>query len=123
MHIQFSKFIVVGIGNTLVSVVAYALLLLVGCPYLLAVVLAYAAALLLGYTLNRRWTFEAGDFARGELARYFTVQLLGLLINVAVVYALVQGMGADKLLAQAIALPVIAVVTFAGNRNWTFARD
>ena len=117
---QFLRFVLVGLANTLTSFVAYAALIALSTPYVAAVVLAYFAALAQGYTLNRRWTFKAGAAHLPGLAKYVTVQLTGLAVNLGLVIVLVEAVSTDRLLALALALPAVVVVTFAGNRYWTF---
>jgi hypothetical protein len=69
---QFARFLVVGVGNTVVSFVAYRLLLAVGTPYAVAAPLAFAVGTLNGYVFNRRWTFAARDTTRARVLGHFS---------------------------------------------------
>jgi putative flippase GtrA/SAM-dependent methyltransferase len=117
---QFAKFIVVGMSNTLISLVAYVLALKAGVPYLLASVAAFTLGALNGYSLNRVWTFRAGAFAPSGLLRYAVVQALGLIANAGLLAGLVEGTRLDRIVAQALVLPIVSVLTFALNRRWAF---
>jgi putative flippase GtrA len=117
---QFAKFIVVGLTNTVLSLVAYVLLVNAGVPYLLASVGAFVLGALNGYSLNRVWTFRAGAFAPSGLLRYATVQCLGLIANAGLLAALVEGVRFDRIPAQAVVLPIVSALTFALNRGWAF---
>jgi putative flippase GtrA len=119
--VQFVKFGIVGVSNTLLTFVIYTLLLKVfGVWYLLASAIGFAAGAVNGFLLNRRWTFRGhvGD-ARTPL-RWATVQTCGLGLNEALLYLWVDGIGFDKLLGQAFAIAVVTTTTFLANRAWTF---
>jgi putative flippase GtrA/SAM-dependent methyltransferase len=117
---QFVKFVVVGISNTLISLAAYVLAVRAGVPYLLASIAAFLLGAVNGYSLNRVWTFRAGAFAPSGLIRYAAVQGVGLAANAGLLAALVEISRLDRILAQALALPVASALTFALNRSWAF---
>ena len=54
MKQQFVRYLVVGVGNTLLSFIAYRLLLAIDTPYAVAALLAFAVGALNGYIFNRR---------------------------------------------------------------------
>ncbi len=53
--------------------------------------------------------------------RFFAVSVAALLINLAVLQALVAGTAMGELTAQAIAVAVAMPFNFLGNKLWTFA--
>jgi putative flippase GtrA len=119
--LQFMKFGVVGVSNTLLTFLVYTLLLKVfGVWYLAASAIGFACGAVNGFLLNRRWTFRGhvGD-ARTPL-RWTVVQGSGLGLNEALLFLWVDGVGLDKLLGQAFATAVVTIVTFLANRAWTF---
>jgi putative flippase GtrA/SAM-dependent methyltransferase len=117
---QFVKFVVVGISNTIISLVAYVLAVRAGVPYLLASIAAFLLGAVNGYSLNRVWTFRAGAFAPSGLVRYAAVQGVGLAANAALLVALVEISRLDRILAQALVLPIASALTFVLNRSWAF---
>lgn len=117
---QFVKFALVGVTNTGVSLASYALAVTAGVPYLPASIAAFSLGAVNGYSLNRIWTFWPGEFARSGLLRYAAVLGIGLAANTVMLLALVEGLRADRILAQALVLPLVAVMTFLLNRVWTF---
>lgn len=118
---QIVRFSIVGVSNTVLSWVLFALAIDVGIWYPAASAGAFAAGAINGYTLNRLWTFRAGKFHAGGFARYVVVQLIGLGINEAVLISLVEGAHLGRLLAQIVALVCVSAVTFLLNRQWAFA--
>jgi len=119
--LQFAKFGIVGISNTLLTFLVYTVLLKVfGVWYLAASAIGFAVGAVNGFLLNRRWTFRGhvGD-SRTPL-RWMVVQSCGLGLNEALLFLWVGAVGLDKLVGQALATAVVTVVTFLANRAWTF---
>src|SRR6478752_2327900 len=111
--LQFIKFGIVGISNTLLTLAVYTVLLKVfGVWYLAASAIGFAVGAVNGFLLNRRWTFRGhvGD-ARTPL-RWMVVQGCGLLTNLGLVYLFVEEISLDKLIAQACATVIVTVLTF-----------
>jgi putative flippase GtrA len=119
---QFARFCLVGMSNTVLSFVTFAIAVRAGAPYLIASCGAFALGALNGYTLNRAWTFRAGAFTFPGLARYVVVQAIGLGVNAGLLALLVEGLRLDSIPAQALVLPMVSVMTFSMNRKWVFAR-
>jgi len=119
--LQWLRFAAVGGSNTLLSWCLYAVLVRVGMHYLLASSLAFAFGALNSYVLNRRWTFRSRDRRLPEALRFGVVQCVGLGVDVCLLYALVQGVGIQHLIAQALVFPVASALTFLLSRNWAFA--
>ena len=118
--LQFGRFLVVGVGNTLLSFVTYTVLVLAGVPYWVAGPVGFAVGAVNGYILNRRWTFAARDTYRAR-ACYLAVQLAGLGATTGLLWLFVSGAGTDRIAAYALTIPLVTVATFTANRAWTFA--
>ena len=119
--IQFLKFGIVGVSNTLITFGIYTLLLKVfGVWYLAASAIGFIAGATNGFLLNRRWTFRGHVGDALTPVRWAIVQTCGLGLNLGLLYVLVHDAGVDKLLAQVFAQAVVTVATFAVNRAWTF---
>jgi putative flippase GtrA len=117
---QFARFLVVGLGNTVVSFVAYRLLLAAGTPYGAAAFLAFAVGAVNGYVFNRRWTFDARDTGRAR-ALYIGVQVFGAVSTSLLVVLFVHAAGMGRVGAYLLAAPPVTVCMFVANRLWTFA--
>jgi putative flippase GtrA len=119
--VQFIKFGIVGISNTLLTFAVYTLLLKVfGVWYLLASAIGFIAGATNGFLLNRKWTFA--DHVGDSLTpvRWAIVQGGGLGINELLLFLFVDSAHLDKLLAQAFATVFVTISTFFVNRAWTF---
>jgi putative flippase GtrA len=117
---QLTRFLVVGVGNTVLSFVVYRLLLALGTWYVIAAPLSFVAGAVNGYMLNRRWTFAARKSARGRVI-YVVVQGTGALAMSLLIVLLVRVVGTGKVGAYLAAIPPVTLCMFAANRFWTFA--
>jgi putative flippase GtrA len=119
--VQFVKFGIVGISNTILTFIVYTLLLKVfGVWYLAASAIGFIVGATNGFLLNRRWTFREHVGDTYTPLRWGVVQAGGLGIDEALLYLLVHDAHMDKLLAQGLATIVVTVTTFFVNRAWTF---
>jgi putative flippase GtrA len=120
---QLLKFGLVGGSGYLVNLAAFALLAgALDLHYAVAAVGAFCVAVTNNFLLNRHWTFDAGHGHAGfQAARFFAVSVAALLINLAVLDALVSATSLTELTSQAIAVAVAMPFNFIGNKLWTFA--
>jgi putative flippase GtrA len=119
--VQFVKFGLVGVSNTVLTFAIYTLLLKVfGVWYLAASAIGFAVGATNGFLLNRRWTFREHVGDSLTPVRWAIVQGCGLGVNELLLYVFVHDASLDKLLAQAFATVFVTVTTFFVNRAWTF---
>ena len=120
---QLFKFGMVGCSGYVVNLAVFAVLAdNLGLHHALAALGAFCVAVSNNFLWNRHWTFAAADDRAGfQAMRFLAVSLLALLLNLAVLEALVVGTTMGSLLAQAIAVAVAMPFNFAGNKLWTFA--
>ena len=120
---QLVKFGMVGGSGYLINLGVFALLTSnLGVHHIAAAIVAFAVAVSSNFFWNRHWTFAAGHGHAGfQAARFFAVSIAALLINLAVLEALVGGASMGELAAQAIAVAVAMPFNFLGNKLWTFA--
>jgi len=125
--LQLFQFGVVGGSGYIVNLIVFALLTQAAdVHHTLAAIGAFCVAVTNNFALNRLWTFSSqgarDDHAGFQAARFFTVSLAGLAVNLVVLSLLVDGAGLSELPAQAIAVAVATPVNFVGNKLWTFGR-
>jgi putative flippase GtrA len=118
---QFVKFGIVGVSNTLIFFALYTLLWKVfGVWYVAASGIGFAVGAVNGFLWNRAWTFRGHVGDALTPVRWFVVQTSGLLVDLGLVYLLVDGAGLGKLSGQALTTLIVTVLTFFANRAWTF---
>ena len=121
--LQLLKFGIVGGSGYLINLAVFALLAgNLGLHHIVAAVGAFCIALCNNFLWNRYWTFEPGDgHPAFQAARFLAVSVGALLINLAVLEALVAGTSLGDLTAQAIAVALAMPFNFLGNKLWTFS--
>ena len=81
LHSSFFRFLLVGVGNTLLSmVITFCLYNLAGLPPVLSSAIAYVAGAVMSFFLNRRFTFHS--------QADFWPSVLKFALNVAVLWAI-----------------------------------
>ena len=120
---QLFKFGLVGCSGYLVNLAVFSLLIdPIGLHYIAAAIGAFCVAVSSNFFWNRHWTFGPGEeHPAFQALRFFAVSVAALLLNLAVLEALVVGTSLTDLLAQAIAVAAAMPFNFVGNKLWTFA--
>jgi putative flippase GtrA len=121
--VQLLKFGIVGGSGYAINLLVFELLAgSLGVHHTLAAIGAFCVAVCSNFVWNRYWTFGPGSASAGfQALRFFTVSSLCLLINLAVLEAILAGTEVGQLSAQAIAVAVVMPVNFLANKAWTFA--
>jgi dolichol-phosphate mannosyltransferase len=120
--VQLLKFGIVGGTGYVINLGVFTLITVLGAHHAVAAIVAFCVAVTNNFLWNRHWTFRAGDGHPGfQAARFFTVSVAALLINLAVLEALVAEASLPGVTAQAIAVAVAMPFNFIGNKLWTFA--
>jgi putative flippase GtrA len=119
---ELFKFGLVGGSGYAVNLLVFAVLTGgFGLHHIPAAIGAFAVAVVNNFWWNRHWTFGAGDGHAGfQAARFFTVSLLGLGLNLALLQLFVSVLEFAELPAQALAVALTMPVNFIGNKLWTF---
>jgi putative flippase GtrA len=120
--VQLFQFGLVGVSGYVVNLAVFGLLTgPLDLHHILAAILAFCVAVTNNFWWNRHWTFDARHGHAGfQAARFFTVSVCALGVNLIALELLVQG-GMDDLPAQAIAVALAMPFNFVGNKLWTFA--
>jgi putative flippase GtrA len=119
---ELVRFGLVGGFNAATYFGLYTAGVLVGVPYLLAAIVAFALSASLGYWLHEHWTFGGGrPTVRGWMS-WLAAQGTATLLNLALLAVAVDALDADKIVAQAVLLPVTPLATYAVGRRWVFSR-
>jgi dolichol-phosphate mannosyltransferase len=120
--LQLFQFGLVGASGYIVNLAVFAVVVgPLGIHHIPAAIIAFCVAVMNNFWWNRHWTFDAKQGHAGfQAARFFTVSVLALVINLIVLEILVRG-GMGDLPAQAIAVAVAMPFNFVGNKLWTFA--
>ena len=120
--VQLLQFGLVGFSGYVVNLAVFAVV--VGpfdVHHIPAAIIAFCVAVTNNFWWNRHWTFDARQGHAGfQAARFFTVSVLALLINLVALELLIRG-GMGDIPAQAVAVAIAMPFNFIGNKLWTFA--
>lgn len=129
--LQFVKFGIVGISNTLISYVLYVLVLLAMRPfrvswdYVIGNIVAFVLSVLWSFYWNNRVVFVSKD-RRGRqlcsalLKAYLSYGFTGILLNNFLSWLWVSVIGISKYIAPLINLIISVPLNFLINKFWTF---
>jgi putative flippase GtrA len=117
---RFIRFALVGVANTVLTLLVFAVLTHVGVAADTASGLAFAAGAANGYLFNRRWTFHAQGGA-ATLARYVGVQGAGAVLSAGGVALVTSDLDVRHLAAECLVIPVITLLTYTLSRRLVFA--
>lgn len=121
--VQLVQFGVVGVSGYFVNLAVFAVLtgLLFDIHHIPAAIGAFCVAVTNNFWWNRHWTFDAKHGHAGfQAARFFTVSVLALGVNLIVLELLIRA-DFPELASQAIAVAFAMPFNFVGNKLWTFA--
>lgn len=120
--VQLFKFGVVGASGYVINLTVFGVLThALDVHHLASAVVAFCVAVSNNFLWNRHWTFRAGSGHPGfQAARFLTVSVIALAINLGLLELLVSVGGLAELPSQAIAVAIAMPVNFIGNKLWTF---
>jgi putative flippase GtrA len=119
--VQLMQFGLVGASGYVVNLIVFAALThFFDLHHIAAAIGAFVVAVTNNFWWNRHWTFDARHGHAGfQAARFFTVSVLALGVNLVALELLVRG-GMAELPSQALAVAIAMPFNFIGNKIWTF---
>lgn len=119
---KFIKFGLVGVINTIISIVIFNILNFIGADILVANTIGYICGMLNSYLFNNRWVFKVNSKEISTIGKFIVVNLITMLINNLILMLLVTYISVNATVAQIIALIFTTVINFIGNKFWTFTK-
>ena len=132
---QFVKFGIVGLSNTVISYVIYLVSLLLfqkvnlfpKVDYLISQVIAFILSVLWSFYWNRRFVFEADNeevsWIKALIKTYISYAFTGLFLNSVLSILWVDVLHISKLIAPIINLLVSVPLNFILNKFWAFKKN
>lgn len=119
-YIQFIKFGIVGLGNTLITFIVYSILVKLNIYYVLANIIAYFVGVINSFFWNSSWVFKKSQKDFSLLLKFIIVNLITLAITTFVLYIGVDMLNLNKYIAQIIGTIIGILFNFTLNKLWTF---
>lgn len=117
---QLLRYGLVGLASNAGLYLAYLGLTAAGLDHKLAMSLVYGAGVALTFFVNGRWTFAAGALGGATFARYVTAYALGYVLNLALLWLLVDAGGWPHAPVQGVLILVVAGCLFLLHKFWVF---
>ena len=126
--IQFVKFGIVGLSNTLISYLVYALLVYLGLHYLVASIIAFFISVLNSFFWNSRYVFKKEDGAKRNvfhalIKTFISYAFTGLLLQNIFLFVFIDVLYISKYIAPLISLVVTVPLNFIMNKFWAFRQS
>ena len=131
--VQFIKFGIVGLSNTVISYLLYVGALLIfqkkqwipSIDYLVAQVIAFVLSVLWSFYWNNKYVFKQNEGQERNifaalLKTYVSYAFTGLFLNSVLSFIWVEVIGVSKLIAPIINLLVSVPINFFMNKFWAF---
>ncbi len=123
LSLQFARYAIVGVCATATQ---YTILILLVELFSTEAVIASTAGCIVGsvvsYFMNHRFTFKSEKRHREALWRFYSIVLVGTVLNAGLMYFGIKTLHLQYIVAQVITTGLVLIWNFSANRSWTFGR-
>jgi len=121
MFNQTTKFILIGGLNTIVGLIIYFLCFKVfDLSYGISLVISHVIGVINSFFWNRTWTFNLKKSNKYMILKFIITYSITFLINYFLLILFIEIFGMNPLIAQVISTVLNTVVSFIGQKYWTF---
>ncbi len=119
--IQFIRFGIVGVSNTLITaIIIWVLLELLHFSDYLANIIGYVVGLANSFIWNRKWTFENNARISQTIFKFVIIFAVSYLFQLGNLYLLLNFTTIDAYICQLLSIITYTIVNFVLNRYYTF---
>lgn len=120
--IQFIKFGIVGLSNTMISLLTYYILIFLGCHYLIANTAGFLLSVVNAFYWNNKYVFKERLEADSKKAfvKVFLSYGLSFGISTILIWILVNVLHISQWIAPILRLVVTVPLNFLLNKVWAF---
>jgi putative flippase GtrA len=117
---QLIRYGIVGVLSNAVGYLLYLAITAAGVEHKLAMTLLYAVGVAQTFFFNKRWSFRHGGTHGPAFVRYCMAYGLGYVINLLVLFVLVDHLGYPHQVVQGMMVLALAVMLFLLQKFWVF---
>ena len=119
---QFSKFGIVGIFNTLVSLIVYYIFIYINFNYIVANTMGFIVGVLNAYVWNSRYVFKNGENRDviKSLTKVYASYGLTFALNTGLLFFMVNYLNISSYISPIINVFLIFPINFLLNKYWAF---
>lgn len=115
MNKEFSKFILVGVTNTVVTYIIYLLFLML-FEYNIAYGISYLSGIVISFVLNGKFVFKA-SLTIGKALKYPLVYIVQYVINLVVLNVLIEYISINEKVAPLLVIIISIPITFIMSKT------
>ena len=123
--VQFIKFGIVGVSNTIVSLVTYYIFTFIGVYYMIANSAGFVTGTLNAYYWNSKFVFKKEAKKSGKkkesLVKTYISYGISFLLSSLLLYIQVNFLGISQTIAPIINVMITTPINYLMNKFWTFA--
>lgn len=120
-YYQFAKFIFIGVINTVLNYSVF-FILLGYTSYLISLVIAHVIGVLNSFIWNKYWTFGSKELRLDEFIKFNLLYIVYFIVNAVMLIIMVNNLHFTPQMGQLIALPTLTIISFAGQKYWSFKK-
>lgn len=123
--IQFIKFGIVGVSNTVISYLIYSLLVYFNIYYIIASIIAFVISVLNSFFWNNKYVFKKKanvdhKIINSLVKTYISYAFTGLVLQNILLYIFIDLLKISKYIAPFFGLVITIPLNFLLNKFWTF---
>lgn len=119
-HLQFARFVLVGLVSNVVLFLCYLGLTELGVGHKTAMSALYLIGVMQTYFANKKWSFRYDGSGYGPFARYLATYGVGYAANLSALVVFVDGLRLPHQLVQGVMIVVVAISLFLLQKYWVF---
>lgn len=120
---QLTRYGVVGLLSNTVGYLLYLAFTAAGMGPKLAMSLLYAMGVVQTFFFNKRWSFRHGGAHGPAFVRYCMTYAIGYLINLGMLYSLVDRLHYPHWAVQGVMILLISLLLFLMQKYWVFKAE
>src|SRR5574344_1817420 len=124
--VQFIKFGIVGLSNTIISYLVYTILVYFGVYYLISSIIGFIVSVLNSFFWNNKYIFienKSQSIFKSLLKTFASYAFTGLVLSNVLLYTAVSFFNISKYIAPLISLGITVPLNFVLNKFWAFREN
>jgi putative flippase GtrA len=120
-NVEFIRFLIVGIINTLVGLsIIYMNKWVFGLGDIISNIVGYSVGLTVSFNLNSKWTFKYSGKYVSAITKFMFVFIIAYSVNLITVMICIKVLHINSYLSQAIGVPPYTIIFYLGSKLFAF---
>ncbi|KAA8665198.1 GtrA family protein [Clostridium sp. HV4-5-A1G] len=118
---QFIKYVISGTLNTLITLIAYNILIKINVNYIEANIIAYLLGIINGFICNKFWVFKSDGNTGTLFIKFIIVNSISIIFSSILLILFVNNLYFNKILSQLMSTIITGMFNYMMNKLWTFS--